>query len=84
MGFFVAAAVLVGLAGAQWLLAKPTAGEFNRAGLSMFFGRRATRRRGWFRTDDRGVFVVQRILAYTLLAAAAVCAWIGALSLWID
>jgi formate hydrogenlyase subunit 3/multisubunit Na+/H+ antiporter MnhD subunit len=84
VGFLVAAAILVGLAGVQWLFAKPAGGELNRAWLGMFFGRRATRRSGWFKTDDRGVYVVQRILAYALLAAAAVCMWIGVLALWID
>lgn len=81
MTFLLVAAILLVLAGGQWLLAMPGLGELNRSILTVLFGTRATRQTGWFKTDDKGVYVRQRSLAYVYLAIAGVCAWIGALSL---
>ena len=83
MEFLVAAAIFLVFAAIQWLATGPALGGFNRAALSVFFGRRATRPGGWFKTDDRGVYVVQRVVAYVFLAAAVICAWIGILTLLI-
>jgi hypothetical protein len=83
MEFFLAAAVLLVLAGLVWLSTGPRLGDLNRAGLAVFFGHRLTRRSGWFATDDRGVYVTQRGLAWILLTAAAACVWIGLLKLLI-
>ena len=81
MEFLVVAGILLVFAGGQWYATSPGPGETNRAVLRVVFGARATRRTGWFKTDDDGVYVRQRSLAYVYLVVAGICAWIGVLSL---